>query len=270
MLSGLLGAETVKGDQNHGVAVTIKHFTVNEQETHRADNGLFIWCNEQALREIYLKPFEIVVKKANPWGVMSSYSRIGAQWCGGCPSLLKDLLRKEWGFDGFVVTDYWSNVAGTGYMDPALAVYSGNDLMLSGLALLTTLPEMGAMKKAYDADPVGYGIALREASKNTLKMKMRTNAMTRQIEPADAAEEDPTDNNGSSSDTPVPDNQSGNGANTTPSGSGSSMNNGISGASNPSSGGFFSFEIIPVCAVLGSCILLGCILLLMKKRVKQI
>lgn len=275
LLSGLLGAQIVKGVQNHGVAVTIKHFIVNEQETHRSDNGLFVWCNEQALREIYLKPFEIVVKTAEPWGVMSSYSRIGIQWCGGCPALLNDLLRAEWGFDGFVITDYCSNVTGTGYMDPALAVYSGNDLILSGLALLTTLPEMGAMNKAYEADPVGYGQALRTASKNILMMKMRTNAFTGRIEPADSGEEEQTTEL-NQPETTRPDSQSDNGT-TAPSvtngdtngNTNGNMNGNISGSSNPSSGGMYDFSVPIVCTVFISCILLGAVLLLVKKKVKQ-
>ncbi|MBO4338784.1 MAG: glycoside hydrolase family 3 C-terminal domain-containing protein [Clostridia bacterium] len=267
LLSGILGAETVKGVQNHGVAVTIKHFTVNEQETHRSDNGLFIWVNEQALREIYLKPFEIVVKTAEPWGVMSSYSRIGIQWCGSCPALLKEVLRGEWGFDGYVVSDYWSNFGGSGYMDPALAVYSGNDLLLSGLSLLTTLPGEGAMMNVYKSDPVGFGMALREASKNILKMKMRTNAFKRMTEPANADEEKPTEegssqNNASPNTTPSQANTSGNN-------SGTGTNNGIPGSNNPSSGGVENYGIISPFIIIVSCFMFGTVIILLRKRIKE-
>ena len=267
LLSGLLGAEVVNGVQNHGVAVTIKHFTVNEQETHRDSNGLFIWTTEQALREIYLKPFEITVKKAHPWGVMSSYSRIGTQWCGSCPALLNDLLRTEWGFDGFVVSDYWSNVVGTGYMDPALAVYSGNDLLLSGLALLTTLPGEGAMINAYNADPVGFGQALRVASKNILRMKMRTNAFKQMIEPVNADEDKPTEENNSqdgsgSGVTPIPTDVSGNSGKTATNGS-------IPVSGNPSSGSTHHFVTASPFIIITVCFLIGTSVLILKKRIRE-
>jgi beta-glucosidase len=273
LLSGLLGAEIVKGVQNHGVAVTIKHFTVNEQETHRSDNGLFVWCNEQALREIYLKPFEITVKEAEPWGVMSSYSRIGIQWCGACPALLNDLLRTEWGFDGFVVTDYCSNFSGTGYMDPALAVYSGNDLILSGLAVLTVTPQSAAMRGAYKADPVGFGQALRTASKNILKMKMRTNAFTRMMESASADEEKPTGENSPQNNSDVSSNPSQTNASTNTStntaATATGMNTSVPGSSNPSSGGFADFSLVSVGVISGSCILLGVLIILLKRRIRE-
>ncbi|MBE6836159.1 MAG: hypothetical protein E7515_07935 [Ruminococcaceae bacterium] len=261
LLSGLLGAETVKGVQNHGVAVTIKHFTVNEQETHRADNGLFIWTNEQALREIYLKPFEITVKTAEPWGVMSSYSRIGIQWCGGCPALLNDLLREEWGFDGFVITDYCSNFKGTGYMDPALAVYSGNDLILSGLSVLTITPQNAAMRGAYKNDPVGFTWALRTATKNILRMKMRTNAFKRMIEPANADEESPTE----TQTNPAENNG---GANTPASTNGTNTNSGIAGGRNPSSGRIQEYNAVALPVLSVSVILLGALIIVKKKKIR--
>jgi len=266
ILSGYLGAEVVNGVQSHGVAVTIKHFVVNEQETHRDDNGLFVWCNEQALREIYLKPFEITVKQSHPWGAMSSYSRIGTQWCGACPALLNDLLRTEWGFDGFVITDYCANFTGKGYMDPALAVYSGNDLILSGLAVLTTTPQSSAMKAAYEADPVGFGQALRTASKNILRMKMRTNAFTQKVEPAASGEEKPTED--ATNTVPATDNSSSSSAQVANTSS-SSANSTIYGASNPQSGGFLSFGFFGLTVIMASSALLAVIVIAVKKKSKK-
>ena len=273
VLSGLLGAQVVTGVQNHGVAVTIKHFTVNEQETHRSDNGLFVWCNEQALREIYLKPFEITVKESDPWGVMSSYSRIGIQWCGACPALLNDLLRTEWGFVGFVITDYSSNFTGKGYMDPVLAVYSGNDLILSGLSILTITPQSAAMRGAYKADPVGFGQALRTASKNILMSVMKTNAFRQMTEPANADEDkpadeeqnnNPSDSNATPSQTDSNTNTNGNSGSSNSSG----MNNNVPGSQNPTSGGFERISMVSLSVITGSCILLGVMIILLKRRIR--
>ena len=95
LLSGKMAAAVTRGAQSENVVVTIKHFALNDQETNRF--GVFTWCNEQAMRELYLKPFEIAVKEGEAYGIMSSLNRIGAQWCGGSYALLTQLLREEWG-----------------------------------------------------------------------------------------------------------------------------------------------------------------------------
>ena len=82
----------------------IKHFAVNDQETHR--NGVCTWLTEQALRELYLKPFETAVKDGGTLGVMSSFNRIGTRWTGGSYALITGVLRDEWGFKGAVLTDH--------------------------------------------------------------------------------------------------------------------------------------------------------------------
>lgn len=123
-LSGMMGAAIVKGASQKGVISYIKHFAFNEQETNRmTDNAT--WGQEQAFREIYLKPFEMTIKEnltvsvngeelIGPVGVMTSYNRIGATWTGGSYSLITGILRKEWGFNGVVITDFmdgtWENV----------------------------------------------------------------------------------------------------------------------------------------------------------------
>lgn len=106
-LSGTLMAAEVAEIQNHGIYVFMKHFALNDQETHRA--GVMVWANEQTIREGYLKAFEYAVTKANAKGVMTIMNRIGAQWGGACNALLTQVLRNEWGFEGIAITDYSSN-----------------------------------------------------------------------------------------------------------------------------------------------------------------
>lgn len=126
-LSGILGANTVEGATSNGLYCYIKHFAVNETEFNRS--GLYTWLTEQALREIYLKPFEICVKEGEANAIMSSFNRIGATWAGGSYALLTEVLRNEWGFKGSVVTDYSS---GGTYMSVDQGVRAGGDLWLNG------------------------------------------------------------------------------------------------------------------------------------------
>lgn len=174
LISGNMSANLVAGAKSKNLVTTIKHFVLNEQEAHRS--GIFTWADEQTIREIYLKAFEIPVKEANSDGIMSAYNRIGADWCGGCSELLVDLLRTEWGYNGYVISDFSSNFTGTGYMSPVLGVYNGNDLMLAGFWHLSVPLQGIEMRKAYENDPIGFGNALREAVKNIMRVKMKTNA----------------------------------------------------------------------------------------------
>ena len=125
-LSGKLGAAQVKGAKSQGVYLYAKHFALNDQESNRL--SLSVWANEQAIREIYLKPFELTVKEGGTTAIMSSYSYLGTTWAGASKALITDVLRGEWGFTGMVVTD--SAMANTSWMDPNLAVRAGNDMML--------------------------------------------------------------------------------------------------------------------------------------------
>ena len=182
IISGRMAAGIVAGAKSKGLITTIKHFALNEQESHR--NGIFTWADEQTLREIYLKAFEIPVKEAGCDGIMSAYNRIGTDWCGGCSELLNDLLRTEWDYTGYVVSDYSSNMTGSGYMSPAVGVYNGNDTMLTGLWLISMPSHIIEMEKAYRNDPIGFGIALREACRNIMNVKMKTKAF---LEPSEDA-----------------------------------------------------------------------------------
>lgn len=122
--TGILAAEFVKGLQSQGIGCSLKHFACNSQETSRLLSDSVI--DERALREIYLKAFEIVVKKADPATVMSAYNKINGVYCSDNKKLLNDVLREQWGFNGLVVTD-WG-----GMNNRIKAFTAGNDLMMPG------------------------------------------------------------------------------------------------------------------------------------------
>ena len=176
LLSGKMSAAVTRGAQSKDIVVTVKHFAANEQETNRQSNGLYTWLNEQSLREIYLEPFEISVKEGNAKGIMSAYNRIGAEWCGGSKALITNLLRDEWGFDGFVITDASIDLTGEGYLDPALAVYARNSGILTMLYVISAPQTILSLKLAYAKDPIGMGNAMRLCVYDICRMKMQTTA----------------------------------------------------------------------------------------------
>ena len=178
LLSGRMSAAVTRGVQSKGLVVTVKHFAANEQETNRQSNGLYTWLNEQSLREIYLEPFEISVKEGNAKGIMSAYNRIGSEWCGGSKALITDLLREEWGFDGFVITDASIDLTGEGYLDPVLAVYARNSGILTMLYVVSAPQTILSLKLAYAKDPIGMGNAMRLCVYDICRMKMETKAFT--------------------------------------------------------------------------------------------
>lgn len=156
LISGKMGAAVVKGGSSKGVYYYLKHFALNDQETNRIE--LTVWSNEQAIREIYLKAFEIPVKEANANAIMTSVNRIGAKWTGASYELLTTVLRNEWGFEGMVVTDNCMY----DYADPDQAIRAGNDLMLMPLDFNGTLPT----EKSTETNTGRQ--AMRQATKNIL------------------------------------------------------------------------------------------------------
>ena len=176
-LSGIFALMQVSGASSKGMYAFVKHFALNDQETHRDHLGLVTWCNEQAIREIYLKPFEMTIvdyysevsynkpvydENMNiidytyettslpaTFGVMTSFNRIGATWAGGHYRLITNVLRNEWGYNGFVLTDYEV----TSYMHTHQALAAGGDAKLTtvdwGGFSLKDNPEY--LKYAYDA-----------------------------------------------------------------------------------------------------------------------
>lgn len=124
LLTGKMAARVVEGLQEEGVAATVKHFAVNEQETDRLTVDETV--DERTLRELYLRPFEIAVKEAKPWAVMTAYNKVNGHHADSHPFTLKQVLRGEWGWDGLVMSD-WGGVNST-----AESLDAGLDLEMPG------------------------------------------------------------------------------------------------------------------------------------------
>ena len=126
VLAGNMGAKAVEGARKYGVYSYIKHFAMYEGNAKMVS----VWSNEQAIREIYLKPFEISVKQGGANAVMVSWSFLGDKWTGECSNLMNTVLRDEWGFRGMALTDFFRN-NGHGFMNADAALANGVDAMLS-------------------------------------------------------------------------------------------------------------------------------------------
>ena len=156
LLTGAIAAQEVAGAKERGVYAFVKHFALNEQETNR-ESMLCTWANEQSIREIYLKPFELTVKDGGTTAIMSSFNYVGTTYSGGSSNLLQSVLRDEWGFEGAVITDYYG---GFGYQNADQCIRNGNDLMLASTDTTNHVTDESATSVA----------AMREAAHNILFM----------------------------------------------------------------------------------------------------
>lgn len=162
VLSGEMAAAVIRGAADKGVYAFVKHFAANEQETHRG--GVCTWLTEQSLRELYLKPFEIAVKKGKTLALMSSFNRIGTRWTGGDYRLMTEVLRREWGFNGTAICDFASNQP---HMDMKQMVYAGGDTWLD-----TIMPSAW-----FDKSNTVDVYVMQEAVKHVLYTVVNSNAM---------------------------------------------------------------------------------------------
>lgn len=169
-ISGMMGAAEVEGIQSRGVLPTVKHFVANEQETHRSIGGDLSWLSEQALREIYLKPFEYTVKLGETRGIMTSFNRIGTRWTGGDYRLLTEILRNEWGFNGLVICDFNTIPQ---YMIPRMMFYAGGSIDLA--------TQQSAMWTDCDTSDAGDAIVLMRAVKDVMYALVNSNAMNAEV-----------------------------------------------------------------------------------------
>ncbi len=136
LVTGNIGAAMVNGIESNGVGTSVKHYVANNQETERVLNDAIV--SERAMREIYLKGFEIIVKKAQPWSIMSSYNKVNGTYVSESSYLLTNVLREDWKFEGLVMTDWF------GGKDAVAQIAAGNDLLEPG-----TKKQWKALKRGY-------------------------------------------------------------------------------------------------------------------------
>ena len=169
-LSGEMAAQTVAAAQERGVYCFLKHFALNDQELNR-NNQLCVWANEQAIREIYLKAFELPVKEGHATAAMAAFNYIGHEWAGGSSALMKTVLRQEWGFHGMVLTD--AALDGYNYINGDQAIRNGTDAILN--------PDLVEETSVHDQTSATSVLAVRDASHNILYAVANSNAyMTEQ------------------------------------------------------------------------------------------
>ncbi|WP_227589930.1 glycoside hydrolase family 3 C-terminal domain-containing protein [Demequina pelophila] len=179
-LSGALLTAVANGIGTKGVYTMVKHYALNDQEDNRIANGVAVWADEQTIREIYLKPFEMGVKNITmdvkyisddqgtvsettigAMGIMSSFNRVGATWAGGSKALMNDVLREEWGFEGYVISDF--NLYP--YMNPNQSIDAGTDLTLT-LAPMKTFHDSTSAKAVTDIRNATHNVLYAVANSN--------------------------------------------------------------------------------------------------------
>lgn len=198
LLSGKMAAEVIGGAMDKGLYTTMKHFAVNDQETYRggwgyaSNNALYTWADEQTIRELYLRAFEIPVKEATSvikyisdndgtvsektiracTGIMTSFNAVGTTWTGGNDGLLNGIVRSEWSFDGVIITDFKNY--GRAYMDIDRMVRAGGDVALA----TEPNPAAGELPLEMGEPESGTTLsAMREACRHLLYATVHSNAM---------------------------------------------------------------------------------------------
>ena len=174
IFNGKMAAAEIRGCASKGVYGFVKHFALNEQETHRSSGGSGTWVTEQAMREIYLKPFELAVKEGHATAVMTSFNRIGTRWTGGDWRLITKILREEWGFQGTVITDFNT----TSYMNLKQMAYAGGNLNLGNDM---TLPDVIEPNWCDPADPIDLTV-LKNNTKGILYTVVNSNAFNAEVD----------------------------------------------------------------------------------------
>lgn len=191
IVSGKMAVNVINGAKQKGVYTDLKHFALNDQETARG--GIATYCTEQALRELYLKPFELAVKGddevsysssatadgltdfSGSTGVMSSFNRIGTRWTGGDYRLMTEILRGEWNFRGLVISDYKTD---NKVMDSRQMLYAGNDLILASLPdLLWTDCDLGNSHDLQILRTAAHNILYAVANSNSMNVDIQGYAM---------------------------------------------------------------------------------------------
>ncbi|MFP2997779.1 glycoside hydrolase family 3 C-terminal domain-containing protein [Spongiivirga sp. MCCC 1A20706] len=163
VLTGFIGAAMVNGIESQGVGTAVKHFVANNQETDRNFNDVIV--SDRAMREIYLKGFEIIVNKSQPWTIMSSYNKVNGTYVPESKNLLTDILRDDWKFEGLVMTDWFG-----GDNAPAM-ITAGNDLLEPG-----TKKQWQALEEAVEEGTLSESV-IDTATKRILKLIMQSKKM---------------------------------------------------------------------------------------------
>lgn len=163
LLTGFIGAAIVNGIESNGVGTSVKHFVANNQETKRNNNDVIV--SDRAMREIYLKGFELIVRKSQPWTIMSSYNYVNGTYTSESKELLTDILRGDWGFQGVVMTDWF------GGADAPAQIKAGNDLLEPG-----TKFQWDALLAAYEKGDLTIG-EIDTAVRRILKLIIESRKM---------------------------------------------------------------------------------------------
>lgn len=171
LISGHMGGLVVRGSLDMGVYCYVKHLICNDQESGIYRDGIYTWMTEQTLRELYLKPFQMLVQDYGATGFMTAYNRIGAVWAGGSQALLTGILKEEWGFHGAIVTDYADHHK---YMNGDQALRAGGSLWMDGIL------NDGKFRFLTEENEAFYYHALRRTSKEVLYMYLNARAENRE------------------------------------------------------------------------------------------